>query len=129
MQTFHINQFSTLPTLRVELVHDGTHDFLRSYQFNNEIQNADVTFTMWDSDDHLKISKAPCSIVLSKDYVSCTDKFIIEYKWKERDTKLKGVYKGRFTINYLGDLYEKDMEYHEGTLIMPIIEDLEIIVK
>ena len=48
MQYFYINKGSLLPTLRVELIKGAKYDYMKSYMFNNAIQNADVTFTMYD---------------------------------------------------------------------------------
>ena len=55
MQLFYLNQHSTLPTLRVELILDGRFEFFKARTFNNAIQNADVTFSMTDEDGILKI--------------------------------------------------------------------------
>lgn len=128
MQIFYINSGSVLPRLRMELVYDGRFEYLKSSRFYNAIQNADVTFSMWDEHDVLKISNAPCNIVLS-DKESCDERYIIEYVWKKRDTKKCGTYKGRFTINFKDDLYEYGNVYEGGDLIMPIYEDLEIQIK
>lgn len=127
-QIFRINSKSVLPTLRVELIDDAKYDFFKSYTFNNGIQNADVTFTMWDEDEVLKISKAPCTIILSEQS-GCDQRYIIEYAWKERDTKKPGHYKGRFEIDFKDDLYEQDKIYQGGKLIVPIYEELDIIIK
>ena len=43
-QYFEIKKNSTLPSLRVELIDDGTYDFCRRDMYNNAIQNADITF-------------------------------------------------------------------------------------
>ena len=143
MQIFYINEGSVLPTLRVELINDGRYDFIKSSKYNNAIQNADVTFTMTDENDILRISNKPCRIVLS-DEGGCEDRYIIEYKWTARDTKRKGQYKGRFTINFKDDLKDDNYQtkvkdengetrtvtnYPSGNLIMPIYEDLEIMIK
>ena len=127
MQYFYINEGSQLPYLRMELVNDARYEFIKSGKFFNAVQNADVTFTMWDEEDNLKISSAPCTILLSED--GCDERYIIEYKWNKRDTKKKGQYKGRFTISFKGDIKENGTEYPSGDLIMPIYEDLTIFVK
>lgn len=143
MQYFYINQGSVNPTLRIELINDGRFEFLKSKTFNNAIQNAEVTFTMKDENDILKISDAPCNIIRVEDE-SCTDMYVIEYKWNKRDTKKKGTFKGQFTINFKGGIKDAEMErsvrtadgtweqqsgYPEGDLIVPIYEDLYIMVK
>lgn len=129
MEYHYINQNATLPNLRVELINDGRYDYAKSYMFNNAIQNADVTFTMRRvDDDSLKISKAPCSIILV-DQGSCEERYIIEYAWKKRDTNEKGKFIGRFNITFNGDLKEEGVTYDAGELIAPITEELVVFVK
>ena len=128
MQYFYLNKNSVLPTLRVELVNDGRFDFLKAGKFYNAIQNADITFSMEDETGVLKISDAPCNIVLVTEK-SCEDRYIIEYKWKPKDTKKKGTFKGQFKIKFNSDIYEDGVTYPEGDLIMPIYEDLFIMIK
>lgn len=58
MMYHYINQNSTLPTLRLELIEDGRHDFNK---FMELVQSADITFTMVNVDNNVtKIAKAPC---------------------------------------------------------------------
>lgn len=125
---FYIKQNSVNPTLRIELINDGRYDFLKSYEFNNVIQDADVTFTMIDEHGNLKISKQPATIVLSEEQ-SCDERYIIEYKWKKRDVNQKGEFIGKFEITFKGDLYEEGKTYPEGNLIIPIYERLVIFIK
>lgn len=148
MQYFYINQNSELPTLRMELINDGKFEFIKNNYFNLAIQNTQsITFSMWDESNNLVISNAPCNLILNDE--SCEDVYIIEYKWKKRDTKKKGQFKGQFKITFNDDLKvsgeefsiykrktEKELEfeisdakYIEGTLIMPIYEDLTIFIK
>ena len=142
-QYFYINSNSINPTLRVELVNDAKYDWFKSTSFNEAIQNATITFTMWDENDILKISKEPCNLILSEDS-GCETKYIIEYAWKERDTRRKGVFTGRFEITFLDDLRKPSSEttvitnnkidtintdYPRGKFIVPIYEDLKIEIK
>ena len=127
MQYFYIVQNSELPYLRMELVNDGKFEFLKSGKFFNAIQNADVTFSMWDEDDVLKISEAPCTIVLSEE--GCEQRYVIEYRWKKRDTKTKGKFRGQFKIDFKGDLMQDGVHYPDGVLLMPIYEDVVVMVK
>lgn len=124
-QYFEIKKNSTLPSLRVNLIDDGTYDFCRRDIYNNAIQNADITFSMKDENGILKISKAKASIVKCCD-CNCTESYSIEYKWNKRDTKESGVFDAFFEINFKGDLYEEGVSYPEGILIMPIHEQLKI---
>lgn len=124
-QYFEIKKNSTLPTLRVALVDDGTYDFHRRDMYNNAIQNADITFSMKDENGVLKISKAKAHIVKCCD-CNCTESYSIEYKWNKRDTKEIGIFDAFFEINFKGDLYEEGVSYPGGNLIMPIHEQLKI---
>lgn len=128
MQYFYINKNATLPSLRLELINDGKYDYLKSSYFYNAIQNADITFSMWDEDGILKISNSPCNIILSEDK-TCINNYIIEYKWKERDTKKSGQFKGKIKISFKNDIYEDGVIYEKGDLISPIYEDLIIFIK
>lgn len=128
MQYFYINKNATLPSLRLELINDGKYDYLKSSYFYNAIQNADVTFSMWDEDGVLKISDSPCNIILSENK-TCINNYIIEYKWKERDTKKSGQFKGKIKIAFKNDIYEDGVIYEKGDLISPIYEDLIIFIK
>lgn len=128
MQEFYINKNSLNPVLRLELISDGKFDFKKSDLFNKSIQNATVTFSMRNIENNiLKISKASADIVLSN-MSSCEPKYLLQYKWKERDVKEKGTYKGWFEIKFNGDLYEENKEHPSGNLIVPIKEELMVII-
>ena len=126
-QYHYINQGSELPYLRMELLNDGKFEFMKSGKFSNMIQNADVTFSMWDENGVLRISDAPCNIIEAEN--GCEDFFIIEYRFNKRDTKTKGKFKGQFKIDFKGGLYQDGVDYPEGLLIMPIYEDVYVFVK
>jgi hypothetical protein len=129
MQDFHINKDSVLPYLRVELINDGRYDFMKSYQFNNAIQNASVTFSMRNVDnDKAKVFKAPVDVVLASQG-TCEERFILQYKWKPRDVNEKGTFIGKFEITFDGDLKEEGVTYPSGNLIVPILEELRIMVR
>jgi hypothetical protein len=128
IDNFFIRKGATMPNLRLELVVDGKYDFMKSSHFNNAIQNANVTFSMTDEHDVLRISNQPCSIVLV-DQDTCDEKYIIEYRWKQRDTRNAGHYKGKITIEFMDDIYENGVTYESGTYIGPIYEELDIFIK
>lgn len=128
MQYFYINKDSVLPKLRVELIDDGKFEFRKTSKFSNAVQNATILFSMWDENDVLKISEAECNIVESEES-GCETKYVLEYAWKPRDTKKVGQYKGQFKITFNGDLSEAGATYPSGDLIVPIFEDLIIMVK
>lgn len=125
MQEFYINKGSLLPTLRIELIDDGRHDFNK---FHDSIQNATVTFTMTDVDTgFIKIANAP-AIIQPRETNGCIEQYIICYEWKERDVKKAGTFKGQFNINFLTDLTSEDKVYPYGNLIVPIREELIIFI-
>lgn len=126
MQEFFINQHSINPVLRMELICDGRYDYKKSYLYNNAIQNADVTFSMKNVDtDILKVSKSKADVVLANNE-GCETRYLLQYKWKERDVKEKGSFKGWFEIKFNDDIYEDGVEYPSGNLIVPIEEELVI---
>lgn len=115
---FFIVKNSTLPRLKMELVNDGRNDFRNFYE---KIQNATITFTMYDVET--KIKKISCSSaeIQLKDS-SCSiggdePQYYIVYEFTERDTKKSGRYSGQFTITFLDG---------SGTLIAPIRDELYI---
>lgn len=123
MQYFYIKQGSTLPTLRMELIEDGRHNFNK---FHECIQGADITFTMVNVDTSVtRISKAKCYLKL-RENDDCTEQYVICYDWKERDTKEAGTYRGIFEITFDPSLKNDDYSYPVGILNMPIREELII---
>ena len=124
MEYFYIRQNSTLPTLRMELIEDGRHDFRKFYE---SVQNCTITFTMVNVDTKItKIAKAPCYIKLKEDD-GCVDKYVICYDWKPRDTKETGTFKGTFELTF-GEIKSDETEYPTGNLNIPIREELTIVI-
>lgn len=128
MQEFFIRQHSVNPVLEMELIEDGRYDFQKSL-INEALQDSVVTFNMIDEETGLlKIAKAPCNIVLANDK-GCQEKYVLQYKWKEKDVAKEGVYKGWFEIKFKGDLISEGIDYPKGNLIVPIEEDLRITIR
>lgn len=126
-QEFFIRKGSVNPVLRMELIKDGRYDFKKS-MIDNAIQDSVVKFYMKDVEtDLLKVAKADADIVLAQEE-GCEEKYILQYKWKERDTKKEGIYEGWFEINFNGNLKEEGVDYPSGKMIVPIQEKLQIII-
>lgn len=124
---FIIKKGSVNPVLRMELIKDGRYDFKKA-MIDNAIQDSVVKFYMKDVEtDLLKIAKADADIVLAQEE-GCEEKYILQYKWKERDTKKEGTYEGWFEINFNGNLKEEGVDYPSGKMIVPIQEKLQIII-
>ena len=127
MMEFIIKKGSVNPVLRMELIKDGRYDFKKS-MIDNAIQDSVVKFYMKDVETNLlKVAKADADIVLAKEE-GCEEKYILQYKWKERDTKKEGIYEGWFEINFNGNLKEEGVDYPSGKMIVPIQEKLQIII-
>ena len=127
MMEFIIKKGSVNPVLRMELIKDGRYDFKKS-MIDNAIQDSVVKFYIKDVEtDLLKIAKADADIVLAQEE-GCEEKYILQYKWKERDTKKEGTYEGWFEINFNGNLKEEGVDYPSGKMIVPIQEKLQIII-
>ena len=123
--TFYIKQNSTLPTLRMELIEDGRHDY---HKFHECIQSASITFTMVNADTGItKIAKNKAYIKL-RETDSCEEQYVICYDWKERDTKEAGMFKGMFEISFSDKLKNDSYTYPSGVLGMPIREELNVVV-
>lgn len=126
MQNFIINQYSELPTLRMELIYDGRSDYNK---FWDAIQDSKITFTMTNIDTNvIKIANAPCYIK-RKEGNGCVEQYVICYDWKKRDTREKGVYEGVFTIKFNGNITSETVTFPKGELIMPINEKLIITIR
>lgn len=126
VQEFYINTSATLPVLRMELINDGRNDYNKIY---DAIQDAKITFSMKDVETGMmKICNQPAVVKLAKTD-GCEEQYVIEYVWRERDTKKPGIYQGWFDINFNGDITEYGVEFPYGKLIVPIQEDLMIYIK
>lgn len=124
-QYFYINQNSELPILKMEVIYDGRGDFNKIY---DSLQNCDITFSMMNVDSGVfKVSNAPCYIK-ERESDGCVTKYDVCYDWKKRDTRDKGTYKGQFKIHF-NPIKGESTIYPTGDLIMPIREDLEIIIR
>lgn len=126
-QEFFIRKGSVNPVLRMELIKDGRYDFKKA-MIDNAIQDSVVKFYMKDVETGLlKVAKADADIVLAQEE-GCEEKYILQYKWKERDTKKEGTYEGWFEINFNGNLKEEGVDYPSGKMIVPIQEKLQIVI-
>lgn len=123
--TFYIKQYSTLPTLRMELIEDGRHDY---HKFHESIQNAQITFTMVNAATNVtKVANGNAYIKL-RENTDCTEQYVICYDWKKHDTKEPGTYKGSFSIIFDKDITNDDYTYPSGILNMPIRDELTIVI-
>lgn len=124
---FSINKNATLPKLRVELIQDGKTDFRKFYL---ALQAADsVTFTMTNLETGIKkIAKAPAEIVYDENS-GCEERYLLQYTWKKRDTNESGTFVGHFHINFNDQVVADGLIFPKGELILPIQEDLIIIIK
>ena len=128
MQEFYIKKGSINPVIEMDLINDGRYDFQKSL-INDALQDSIVTFSMKNEETGiLKISKATANIVLT-DEDSCQERYILQYKWDKRDTAKEGVYNAWFEINFNGNITSDGIEYPTGNLIVPVEEDLRIIIK
>ena len=128
MQEFFIIRGSVNPELILELINDGRYDFQKSL-INDALQDSVVTFSMADEETGLlKVAKAKADILLA-DEESCQERYLLRYKWKEKDVAKEGFYKGWFEIKFNGDISQSGVEFPEGNLKVPIEEQLRIVIK
>lgn len=120
------NNEKVLPVLHMELINDGRHDF---HKFHEMIQNADITFSMVDIETGVyKIANSE-AFIKKIDDGCCTDEYEVCYQFIKRQVNKPGTYRGWFTIKFGDDLKHDEYTYPEGTLVVPIQEVLEIIVR
>ena len=72
-----------------------------------------------------KIANQKANVIMKEDD-GCEDKYIIEYQWKERDTKTPGLYKGEFRIVFNDTVEIDGKTLPIGELIVPISQELHI---
>ena len=126
-QSFYINKDSELPKLRMELIDNGRDHF---HKFYLAIQSASsVTFSMWNSKTGIyKIANAPAEVVYDEDS-GCEERYLLQYSWKKRDTNEEGTFIGQFKIVFDHDIYKDGVTFPKGELIVPISEDLFVVVN
>lgn len=126
-QYWSINKGAELPKLRIELIQDGKTDF---HKFYIALQAADsVSFTMTNLETGIKkIAKAPAEIVYDENS-GCEERYFLQYSWKKRDTNEAGTFIGHFHINFNDQVVADGMTIPKGELIVPIEENLTIIIK
>lgn len=126
MKQFVINKNATLPYLEIEPIHDGRNSYKKLYI---AIQAATVTFTMTNIETGVKkIANAECYIVPVNDEV-CEERYKIQYRWNKRDTSETGIFIGQFKIKFENEITAEDMIFPKGELIVPIAEELQIVVN
>lgn len=120
---FNINKGSTLPSLRLAVTKNGRYNPEKLFY---ALQNASIYFTMIDRVSNVKVvARSQANLAIRKE--GCEDEFILEYRWKERDTQRPGTYRGLFEIKFNDDLkVEGYSEFIGGTLIVPISHELTI---
>lgn len=111
---FFINKNSTLPILKLELIDDGRNDFRHFYE---KIQNANITFSMYDVTTGVKKLCRPAVLELITPPSCVIDRYYITYQFTSKDTAIAGRYVGKMNIDFLDG---------SGTLIAPIKEELFI---
>lgn len=126
-QYFTINKGAELPKLRMELIQDGKTDFRKYYL---AIQAADsVTFTMTNLETGIKkIAKAPAEVVYDEES-GCEERYLLQYTWKKRDTNESGTFVGHFHVVFNDQVMAEGMTFPKGELIVPIQEDLIILIN
>jgi hypothetical protein len=113
---FYINQSSTLPILKLELIRDGRYSYK---EFHDLLQNSDITFTMTDIVTGVKrIACKEALCLLKSEYNGCDDEeYYLAYKFSKKETSKSGTYIGQFNVEFGQDY---------GNLIVPIRNELKI---
>lgn len=117
---FYIRQGATDPILKLRLIDDGKND---KSQFNDLLENADITFDMYSLDTNEPIILGgECMLTTrNKKYNQTSDEYYITYRFNEEQTEVKGKFEGVVTIQFLDTNAEPT-----NKLILPIREKLII---
>lgn len=106
----YIKKNSQEPVLSVDIYSDND---LMKVPMGHRIENAIISFNMFDKDGNYVILNGPCKLMNEgSDYT-------IVYLWEKRDTANIGSFKGEFKISFLNDVYQVNNE-----VILPIKEEL-----
>lgn len=113
---FYINQGSTLPILKLELINDGRNDYDNFY---DNLQNSKITFCMTDVNTGIKrIGGKEALCILKEPSNDCTgEEYYIGYQFTEKETRKAGTFIGEFTVVFNDG---------SGKLIVPIKDELYI---
>lgn len=118
---FLIRKNSTSPYLVTRIVFDNESEYT---VINEKIANATVTFSMVNVESgKYKVANRSGDIYIREKVNEAPYneyEFYIYYKWREKDTNEKGVFKGEFKLNFT-DTCE--------TFILPINDDIYIHIK
>jgi len=111
---FFINQNSTLPILKLELIKDGRNDYKH---FHELIQNSNIYFSMADVVTGIKkVGKKPALCIFKEPASDLeVEEYYLGYQFTQKETKTAGTYAAQFIIEFLDG---------SGTLIVPIREEL-----
>lgn len=117
---FFIRQGATDPVLKLRLVDDAKND---KSSFNDLLENADITFDMYDIKDATPIVlNSTCDITTrTKKFANTTDEYYIIHRFTEEETSNKGRFEGVVTVQFL----DTDLN-PTNKLIVPIKEKLYI---
>jgi hypothetical protein len=112
---FFIQQNTTLPILKMDVVRDGRTDSWKD--FYSVLDNATIRFSMKNTETGIQKIFMKDAYITEKTRVNqdSTIQYYIYYKWGGKDTVKKGRYLGEFLI-----------ELDNGELIGPIRENLYI---
>ena len=114
---FFIRKNATLPLLKMQVVKDGRSDYK---EFMSFIETSTIYFSMQNIDNgNLKINTSSAGFV-EKVFIepNAEPEYYLYYRFTKKDTSKPGRYEGQFLI-----------KNDSGTLILPIREKLNIIVK
>lgn len=112
---FTIQQNTTLPILKMDVVFDGKSDAFKN--FYSVLDNATIRFSMISEDTGIQKVFMQNAYITEKHRSSPDSprEYYIYYKWNSKDTKYTGRYIGQFLV-----------VLENGELISPIRENIYI---
>lgn len=123
MDNFFIKQNSTYPILKYQL----TDKLMTKFNITDEMmENIAVTFSMVSEDGIYVIANKAANIyvkeVNSNEEIS-ESKYILLYKFTEKDTKKSGLFHGEFKLDFISDGASC------SKITLPNDEPIQIIIK
>lgn len=100
---FFIKKDSTYPELKYPLI----QQVLEKYDITEDmLENVAITFSMIDSETgRYRIANVPASLIVSENRAENPDeeKYTLAYKFRLKDTKIIGRYRGEFKLDFLSN--------------------------
>ena len=123
MIKFYIKQNSTFPLLKFPI----SENLMRKYNISDEMmENVAITFSMTNDEGHYFIANKSGELFYKEknnDELIAEEKYVLIYKFTERDTRKPGFYLGEFKLDFINN------NEGCGKITLPNNEKIQIIIS